>query len=169
MKSIKKEELDYITNLDPALKRLVHIKYNQFFSFKIESFEALSSLIVRYHNDWDILTPKQFVFLTKTWTTGKICSRLIEQTITLNELSQGNHLSKRHDANWFKRFHKLTNQFDYKKLDPLFLTFPNNQERKENTTSSFKILDGHHRSIFLTYEIMTNKLKFQPIEAILFI
>ena len=150
--------------LDNNYKKELVNRAKYIFNFKVESPEVLYSFIMQYHRTTEFLTPAKWSGLIKrSMTIGNIIDRLIQRDISFEYLASGKVVLKK--LEWYKRFEPMINNFDYNKMDPLLVTMPNNQERKENNISSFRLVDGQHRTLYLAYLLKTDAIEFQPIEV----
>lgn len=153
---------------DPHKLRIIN-RAERFYTLDIESPELIDALIMHYHSRSRCLTPTTHMgFVKKTWTIGRVVNRMIDEGITFEHLASGKESAiPAKELFWYERFLPLIEQFSYQKMDPLLLFNPNNQEQKDCPDGAFKLIDGMHRTLVLSYLLKKKQIEFQPVKAIL--
>ena len=169
MKSIQKTEVLSQLHASNAtqngfLRRTVDAAH-QFYSFTLEDEQALFSLIWHYHKNSKILTPGTWVG-GKVHTVGDVAKRMLAHNWSFQELAQGK-ITGNYIPGWFQSCVEIDQQFSYKKFNTLVVQLPNNTERKDCPSGTFRIIDGTHRTVVLAHRILQKTTPFEPISCIL--
>lgn len=138
---------------------------NHFYTFNIEDETTLFSLIWHYHKATQLLTPGTWIG-GKVYTVGDVAKYMLDNQITFQALASGS-LPGTYIPNWFESCVKIYETFNEESFNALVVQLPNNVERKDCPTGTFRIIDGTHRTLVLSYLLLQKKRTFKPIPCIL--
>jgi len=167
---MKKVSLDYVKKFVTAKHKQDYLnKAVDFYEFTVDRPEAIAKLVVPFHPRLNRLVSSRWFGLVKqTATVEHIIQNLFKQNLSFKDFTDP-HTSFTKDPQWFSRMDPLLENFMYEKADPILVTSLSNQEYRENPDGLFRLLDGQHRALALTYLLQTNQIHYQPISLILMV
>ncbi|MSR88293.1 MAG: hypothetical protein EXS67_01385 [Candidatus Margulisbacteria bacterium] len=136
-----------------------------FHTFTIEDETTLFSLIWHYHKATQLLTPGTWIG-GKVYTVGDVAKYMLDHQITFQALASGS-LPGTYTPNWFESCVNIYENFNEATFNALVVQLPNNTERKDCPNGTFRIIDGTHRTLVLSYLLLQKKRAFKPISCIL--
>ena len=95
-----------------------------------------------------------------------IASRMIKKKWTFQDFSDED-VKGRYSPSWLKQCGDIADHFDWSKFGTLYTIHPDKAELKACPDTTFRVVDGMHRSFALAYLLMTDAIEYQPITTVL--
>ena len=159
------------TSLDERAKNGYHVDSRlsrevlsgTLFSIVFEDQDSFLSLIWQEIDDSRLLTP-----LGQSRTLKDVATRFIEAQYTFSILAGEMGLSlDQHKPSWFQKCVPIADSFCYRAFGCIAVVLATDGERSKSPSGTFYIFDGVHKTLVLSTLLLTKKIDFQPIEAIL--
>jgi hypothetical protein len=74
-----------------------------------------------------------------------------------------------HSPDWFAACLTIEADFEWQRFGHLLLTPPCDVERRQSPRGTFYIKDGNHKALVLAHHLVTGRVEYRPIEAIMLV
>lgn len=138
-------------------------------SFKpvcFDTFESFSQIIWHFSQYSQILTPPRWWGGGRVYTVLDVANRMINQGWTFEDLVSGTPKGIYKSA-WFESCLEIEKGFDWDKCLPLMLLKPEFVHRIDCPFSRYRLIDGIHRTLVITYLVLKGQLSYRPVDGIL--
>ena len=159
-KPISRGEVEAAVDADSRVQR--YEKSRKYYQSELDECQFLS-LIWHKINDSRLLTPEN-----ESRMVQDAAERMIERH-TFQSLSrdQGFPLNQ-HKPKWFCKCCEIDSDFDYNRFGTIWLVIAGDNEKyKALPSAKYYTHDGCHRSLVLAKRLLKEKIKYQPVKAIL--
>lgn len=135
----------------------------QLFLVTLMDQDAFLSLVWQCIDGVRLLAPEG-----KSRTLRDVATRMRVRSLTFEALS--GDLGKNrttHNPCWFQKCEPIDREFDFKKFGTVAITPTTDGERRDSPLGSFYIYDGCHKSLVLAEKLLSSKVPYHPVQAIL--
>ncbi len=133
------------------------------FLVRLEDRTSFLSLIWQDIPDTRLLTP-----FCEPRTLQHVAQRMLDQSWTFERLASDlGKPSEEHKPQWFKQCCPICSHFDFDRFGWVIVVPANDHERQCSPTGSLYIFDGVHKTLVLSNLLLSNVIKYQPIDALL--
>ena len=136
-----------------------------FESITFETFDSFASVIWHFSPFSRVLTPPHWWGGGKLYTVGDVAKKMIEKGWTFNDFVQG-AVPGKYQPSWFESCAVVYDQFNWEKCLPPVVMPVVWAERWDCPGSTFRLIDGIHRSLVIVYKVLSNELSYRPINGI---
>lgn len=148
-----------------AFKRYFE-KATRFEQIQFETFDAFSNVIWHFSPYSRILTPPRWWGGGRVYTVRDVATRMIKQGWTFSELVEGS-IEGVYQPSWFESCLGIYEHFDWAMCQPVMLLKPELAHRLDCPKSFYRLIDGIHRSLVITYLVLKGELVYRPVNGIL--
>ena len=169
MKMLSRDDVFSVLAKDPQSLnndafRALFEKSETFCAVSLETFDAFSKLVWHYSPYSKLLT-KPHWWGGKLYTVGDVAKKMVENGWTFEALSRG-EIAGDYKPGWFDSCQAIYSCFDWEVCLPLIVLNTTWSERWDCPASSFRIVDGIHRSLVIAYKVLSSELSYRPMTAI---
>lgn len=133
---------------------------------KFDTFELFSNVIWHFSSYSRVLTPPRWWGGGRVYTVGQVAQRMLVNGWTFSDLVEGK-IKGDYKPDWFESCLDIYEHFDWEMCQPVMLLKPEFVHKLDCPKSSYRLIDGIHRSLVITYLVLKGELVYKPVNGIL--
>jgi hypothetical protein len=141
------------------------LNHGDIFSLVLDDADSFFSLIWQEIDASRLLTPQR-----QARTLKDVASRFVGGKYSFEDLAKCQELpTQQHQSAWFEKCLPISKNFSYDKFGFITVVPANDSEQRQSPTGTFYIFDGAHKTLVLSVLLITNQIRYKPIQAVLLI